>query len=39
VRALQGEKWGEARVDRLILFESLKGKYHPRVEVPLSKSP
>jgi RNA 2',3'-cyclic 3'-phosphodiesterase len=37
VRALQGEKWGEARVDRLVLFESLGGKYHARLEVPLSK--
>ncbi|HYO55553.1 RNA 2',3'-cyclic phosphodiesterase [Archangium sp.] len=36
VRALQDAKWGEARVDRLILFESLGGKYHPRAEVPLS---
>lgn len=39
VHALQGEKWGEARVDRLILFESLGGQYHPRAEAPLSKSP
>ncbi|WP_375768216.1 RNA 2',3'-cyclic phosphodiesterase [Archangium gephyra] len=37
-RALQGEKWGEARVDRLVLFESLGGKYHPRAEVPLSRA-
>ncbi len=37
VRALQGAKWGEARVDRLILFESLGGKYHSRAEVPLSR--
>ena len=37
VHALQGEKWGEARVDRLLLFESLGGKYHPRAEVPLSR--
>ncbi|MGZ3460233.1 MAG: RNA 2',3'-cyclic phosphodiesterase [Archangium sp.] len=39
VRALQGATWGEARVDRLVLFESLGGKYHSRAEVPLSKSP
>lgn len=38
VRVLRGEKWGEARVDRLILFESLGGKYHPRAEAPLSRS-
>lgn len=35
VRALQGETWGEARVDRLLLFESLGGRYHPRAEFPL----
>jgi len=38
-RALHGARWGEARVDRLVLFESLKGKYHVRLEVPLSRSP
>lgn len=38
VRALQGEQWGEARVDRLILFESLGGKYHSRADVPLSRA-
>ncbi|PTL82895.1 RNA 2',3'-cyclic phosphodiesterase [Vitiosangium sp. GDMCC 1.1324] len=36
VRALHGAKWGEARVDRLILFESLGGQYHSRAEVALS---
>ncbi|WNG61395.1 RNA 2',3'-cyclic phosphodiesterase [Archangium gephyra] len=35
VHVLQGEKWGEAQVDRLLLFESLGGGYHPRAEVPL----
>ena len=35
VRALQGEKWGEARVERLLLFESQGGRYHSRLEVPL----
>lgn len=38
VRALQEDTWGEARVERLVLFESLGGKYHPRAEVPLSHS-
>ncbi|QRK09926.1 RNA 2',3'-cyclic phosphodiesterase [Archangium violaceum] len=36
VRALQDAKWGEARVDRLVLFESLGGQYHSRAEVPLA---
>jgi 2'-5' RNA ligase len=36
-RALKDAKWGEARVDRLVLFESLGGKYHVRAEVPLSR--
>ena len=35
VRALQDARWGEARVDRLVLFESLGGRYLPRAEVPL----
>jgi 2'-5' RNA ligase len=39
VRALHDAKWGEARVDRLVLFESLGGKYHRRAEAPLSASP
>ncbi|QRN98636.1 RNA 2',3'-cyclic phosphodiesterase [Archangium violaceum] len=39
VRALRDEKWGETRVDRLILFESLGGKYHPRAEFPLGQVP
>lgn len=37
VRALENAKWGEARVDRLVLFESLGGQYHVRAEVPLSR--
>jgi 2'-5' RNA ligase len=39
VRALHGSQWGEARVDRLVLFESLRGRYVPRAEAPLSKVP
>ncbi len=39
VRALQDAKWGEARVDRLVLFESLGGKYHRRAEAPLNGAP
>jgi RNA 2',3'-cyclic 3'-phosphodiesterase len=39
VRALQDEDWGEARVDRLLLFESSKGQYLPRAEAPLRQSP
>lgn len=34
-RELHGERWGEAHVDRLILFESKGGHYHRRVDAPL----
>lgn len=36
VRELQDAHWGEARVDRLLLFESKGGHYHRRVDAPLS---
>lgn len=36
VRALQDEHWGEARVDRLVLFESLSGRYLARATVALA---
>jgi len=39
VRALRGSRWGETRVDRLVLFESLHGRYVSRAEAPLSKAP
>jgi|SRR6218665_14870 len=38
VRALQAAHWGTARVDRLVLFESQGGRYHPRAGFPLSAS-
>jgi 2'-5' RNA ligase len=38
-RALEGEHWGEARVERLILFESKGGRYVPRLELPLTGVP
>jgi 2'-5' RNA ligase len=39
VRDLQAAQWGEARVDRLVLFESLGGRYVTRAELPLLRSP
>ena len=36
LRALEGQHWGEARVEHLILFESKGGKYLPRLELPLA---
>ena len=39
VHALQGAHWGPARVERLVLFESLGGRYLPRAELPLSRPP
>jgi RNA 2',3'-cyclic 3'-phosphodiesterase len=35
-RALEGEAWGEARVEHLTLFESKGGRYLPRLELPLA---
>lgn len=35
VSALQDARWGEARVDGLVLFESLGGRYHPHAQIPL----
>ena len=35
VQALQGAHWGEARVERLVLFESRHGRYLVQHEVPL----
>jgi 2'-5' RNA ligase len=35
-RALEGEHWGEARVEHLLLFESKGGRYLPRLELPLA---
>ncbi|MET0402078.1 MAG: RNA 2',3'-cyclic phosphodiesterase [Cystobacter sp.] len=35
VKALQEARWGEARVDHLVLFESLGGRYHPRARMSL----
>ncbi|XXF77361.1 RNA 2',3'-cyclic phosphodiesterase [Myxococcaceae bacterium GXIMD 01537] len=35
--ALHGATWGEAPVDRLILFESRGGHYHPQGEAPLTR--
>ncbi|WP_224247082.1 RNA 2',3'-cyclic phosphodiesterase [Hyalangium gracile] len=35
-KALQGEHWGEARVEHLVLFESKGGRYLPRLELPLA---
>ncbi|MBN1207710.1 MAG: RNA 2',3'-cyclic phosphodiesterase [Myxococcaceae bacterium] len=37
-RVLEGERWGEARVEHLVLFESKGGRYVPRLELPLSGS-
>lgn len=39
VQALQEARWGEARVERLLLFESLSGRYLPRAELPLGPAP
>jgi 2'-5' RNA ligase len=39
VRELKDAKWGEARVDRLLLFESKGGRYHRRVDAPLTQPP
>lgn len=36
---LKDAKWGEARVDRLLLFESKGGRYHRRVDAPLTRPP
>ena len=36
-RELQGASWGEGRVDRLVLFESTRGHYVPRLEVMLER--
>lgn len=38
VRALEQERWGEARVDRLLLFESVGSRYVPRAEALLGKA-
>lgn len=38
VRALEQERWGETRVDRLVLFESVGGRYVPRAEALLSRA-
>jgi RNA 2',3'-cyclic 3'-phosphodiesterase len=35
VQALASAHWGTARVDRLLLFESLGGRYLPRATLPL----
>src|ERR1041385_8841477 len=35
-RVLEGERWGEARVEHLILFESKGGHSLPRLELPLA---
>jgi RNA 2',3'-cyclic 3'-phosphodiesterase len=35
VRALQEANWGESRVEHILLFESLGGRYHPRVRISL----
>ncbi|HEX8700492.1 MAG TPA: RNA 2',3'-cyclic phosphodiesterase [Myxococcaceae bacterium] len=35
-KALEGEHWGEARVEHLILFESKGGRYEKRLELPLT---
>jgi 2'-5' RNA ligase len=39
VQALAGAAWGEARVERLLLFESTRGRYVPQLEAPLSRAP
>jgi RNA 2',3'-cyclic 3'-phosphodiesterase len=38
VRALEQERWGEVRVDRLLLFESVGSRYVPRAEALLSRA-
>jgi len=35
-KALEGQHWGEGRVEHLVLFESKGGKYVPRLELPLA---
>jgi 2'-5' RNA ligase len=35
-KVLEGEHWGEARVEHLILFESKGGRYEKRLELPLT---
>jgi len=35
-KALEGQHWGEGRVEHLILFESKGGKYVPRLQLPLA---
>ncbi|MBM7113283.1 RNA 2',3'-cyclic phosphodiesterase [Archangium primigenium] len=35
VQALQAARWGTARVERVVLFESQGGRYHPRADFPL----
>jgi 2'-5' RNA ligase len=37
-QALEASDFGEGRVDRLVLFESRGGHYHPRLEVPLTRA-
>ncbi|MHA7634219.1 RNA 2',3'-cyclic phosphodiesterase [Corallococcus sp. M7] len=36
-RELRSASWGEGRVDRLVLFESTRGHYVPRLEVMLER--
>ncbi|MDC0713051.1 RNA 2',3'-cyclic phosphodiesterase [Stigmatella sp. ncwal1] len=36
VQALEGNHWGEARVEHFTLFESKAGQYLPRLELPLA---
>lgn len=38
-RALEGQHWGEAHVEHLLLFESKGGRYVPRLKLPLAGSP
>lgn len=35
-KALEGQHWGEGRVEHLVLFESKGGRYVPRLELPLA---
>jgi 2'-5' RNA ligase len=35
-KVLEGQRWGEARVEHLILFESKGGQYEKRLEAPLT---
>jgi 2'-5' RNA ligase len=35
-KALEGERWGESRVEHLILFESKSGRYEKRLNLPLT---